>query len=65
MFLFGTVTVASYYFPIYFQAVKGAGPALSGVYLLPSIFSQLALVVSSGWLGTSHVSQLALLHARD
>lgn len=50
MFLFGTVTVASYYFPIYFQAVKGAGPALSGVYLLPSIFSQLALVVSSGWL---------------
>ncbi|KAF7516627.1 hypothetical protein G7054_g14076 [Neopestalotiopsis clavispora] len=52
MFLFGTVTVASYYFPIYFQAVKGAGPALSGVYLLPSIFSQLALVVSSGWLVT-------------
>jgi hypothetical protein len=51
MFLFGTVTVASYYFPIYFQAVKGAGPAMSGVYILPSIFSQLALVIISGWLG--------------
>ncbi|KAI1844483.1 hypothetical protein JX265_010022 [Neoarthrinium moseri] len=52
MFLLGTVFVASYYFPIYFQAVKGVGPTLSGVYLLPSIFSQLLFVVASGWLIT-------------
>ncbi|KAH8682671.1 efflux pump protein [Xylariales sp. PMI_506] len=49
MFLAGTVFVASYYFPIYFQAVKGVGPTLSGVYLLPSIASQLVVVIISGW----------------
>lgn len=47
----GTVMCTSYYLPIYFQAVKGVTPTLSGVYLLPSILSQLMLAVISGALG--------------
>lgn len=50
MFLLGTVFVASYYFPIYFQAVKGDGPTMSGVDLLPSILSQLVITILSGWM---------------
>ncbi|KAK9772113.1 hypothetical protein SCAR479_11276 [Seiridium cardinale] len=52
MFLLGTVFTASYYFPMYFQAVKGAGPTMSGVDLLPSILSQLCTTVLSGYLTT-------------
>ncbi|KAK8041168.1 hypothetical protein PG994_014175 [Apiospora phragmitis] len=43
-----TTTVGSFYLPIYFQGVKGVGPTLSGVYMLPSILSQLLLVVVCG-----------------
>lgn len=57
MFLLGTVFTASYYFPIYFQAVKGDGPTMSGVDLLPSIFSQLLLTVLSGWLSKSYFAR--------
>ena len=39
---------ASYFLSVYFQAVKGASPLLSGVYLLPSILSQLILAVVAG-----------------
>ncbi|KAK9310997.1 MFS multidrug transporter [Lipomyces starkeyi] len=39
---------ASYYLPIYFQAVRGVSPMTSGVYLLPSILSQMAFAVGSG-----------------
>ncbi|KAJ0384262.1 hypothetical protein COL922a_008775 [Colletotrichum nupharicola] len=42
------------YVPIYFQAVKGVGPWLSGVYMLPSILTQLLSLVISGalaWIG--------------
>lgn len=36
-FVHGFVFIASsYYLPLYFQAVRGASPLLSGVYLLPS-----------------------------
>lgn len=42
---------ASYFLPVYFQAVKGVSPLLSGVYLLPSILSQLVLAVLSGIIG--------------
>jgi hypothetical protein len=42
---------ASYYLPIYFQAVKGVSPLMSGVYLLPSILSQLLAAVVSGVMG--------------
>ncbi|KAK8067169.1 MFS multidrug transporter [Apiospora hydei] len=48
LFLMVTTTVGSFYLPIYFQGVKGVGPTLSGLYMLPSILSQLLLVVVSG-----------------
>ncbi|KAI8942352.1 hypothetical protein NX059_000428 [Plenodomus lindquistii] len=40
--------VASNWMPTYFQAVRGDGPTMSGVHLLPSILSQLSLVIVSG-----------------
>lgn len=51
--LSGAMLVVSYYLAIYFQAVKGVSPMLSGVYLLPSILSQMVLAVVSGILGMS------------
>ncbi|KAK8004428.1 carbohydrate esterase family 4 protein [Apiospora arundinis] len=48
VFVMASTTIASFYLPIYFQGVKGDGPTLSGVYMLPSILSQLLLVVISG-----------------
>ncbi|KAM0282910.1 hypothetical protein ACHAQH_002720 [Verticillium albo-atrum] len=48
----GSVYLASYYTPIYFQSVRGVGPFDSGLYLLPVILSQLILAVSSGFIGT-------------
>ncbi|SPQ23139.1 155f0597-f3a3-42ef-9315-100e4f8f9811 [Thermothielavioides terrestris] len=47
-FLMSTLFGASYFLPIYFQAVKGVNAALSGVYLLPTIISQLISTVLSG-----------------
>ena len=40
--------MTSYYLPIYFQGVRGKSPAISGVYLLPGILSQLVGAVLSG-----------------
>jgi len=50
-FLMSLLYCATYYLPIYFQAVKGVSPMLSGIYLLPSILSQLIAAVISGVLG--------------
>lgn len=50
-FLGGMTACASYYLPLYFQAVKGVSPMMSGVYLLPNVISQLILVISIGPLG--------------
>ncbi|KAF5550554.1 major facilitator superfamily transporter [Fusarium phyllophilum] len=47
-FLFSTVMVASYYFPVYFQSAKNASPFTSGVNLLPSILSVIFAAVASG-----------------
>ncbi|RFU29963.1 hypothetical protein B7463_g6351, partial [Scytalidium lignicola] len=47
-FYFASMMTFSYYLPIYFQAVKGAQPTLSGVYMLPGIISQMAFAVISG-----------------
>jgi hypothetical protein len=47
-FLMSQLFTTSYYLPIYFQGVKGVSPTLSGVYLLPSILSQLFLAIGSG-----------------
>ncbi|KAK7420979.1 hypothetical protein QQZ08_010152 [Neonectria magnoliae] len=48
LFLFTSVFIASYYFPIYFQSVKGATPFDSGVNMLPSILSQLVAAILIG-----------------
>lgn len=48
--IFAMVLVSSYYLPVYFQAVKNESPMMSGVYLLPSILSQLIVAVVSGLL---------------
>lgn len=50
------------YVPIYFQAVRGVGPSLSGVYTLPSILTQLLSLVTTGALGKSTPSIPRLLH---
>jgi hypothetical protein len=42
---------ASYYLPVYFQAINDVSPMMSGIYLLPLILSQLLLAVVSGALG--------------
>ena len=53
MFFFGgALLISSYYLAIYFQAVRGVTPLLSGVYLLPSILSQMVMAVLSGFLGS-------------
>jgi hypothetical protein len=52
-FFFGMMALVAYYLPLYFQAVKGASPMMSGVYLLPSIITQLIAAVGSGTAGES------------
>jgi hypothetical protein len=47
-FFFGCMLTFSYYVPIYFQAVKGVSPALSGVYLLPGILTQIMFAIVGG-----------------
>ncbi|MCJ1386881.1 hypothetical protein MMC17_010009 [Xylographa soralifera] len=49
-FFMAQLFCASYYLPIYFQAVKGASPAISGVYLLPGILGQLFSSIVTGML---------------
>ncbi|KAL3472453.1 major facilitator superfamily-domain-containing protein [Aspergillus californicus] len=46
--LVASILVASQYLPIYFQGVRGYGPAMSGVNALPGILSQLLTVILSG-----------------
>jgi MFS family permease len=49
MFLFfGSQMVGNYYLPIYFQTVRNASPAMSGVYILPSIFGTMITAISTG-----------------
>lgn len=52
-FFFGALLTFTYYLPIYFQAVKGKSPALSGVYVLPGILTQIMMATVSGILGNS------------
>lgn len=52
-FLMATLFGASYFLPIYFQAVKGVNAIMSGVYLLATVLPQLLSVVLSGFLGKS------------
>ena len=56
IFFFGSLMCYSYYMPIYFQVVKNATPTMSGVYMLPSILSQIIFATVSGVLGKSDQS---------
>lgn len=47
-FFFGAMLTVTYYLAIYFQAIKGASPLMSGVYMLPSILSQMMFAIISG-----------------
>lgn len=55
MSLFGMTVSESYYLPIYFQAIKNDSPMMSGVYMLPSILSQLVFAILSGVLSESYL----------
>ncbi|KAG7286456.1 hypothetical protein NEMBOFW57_008767 [Staphylotrichum longicolle] len=52
-FFLTNVFCASFFLPIYFQAVRGASPMMSGVYVLASILSQLLAVPPTGKLETA------------
>lgn len=61
IFLFmGSVTITSYYMPIYFQAIRNATPTMSGVYILPAILSQIVFATVSGVSGMSPNSMRCL-----
>lgn len=67
-FQMAILIVTTYYLAIWFQVVKGATPTLSGVYLLPSTFSQMLFAVLSGILGGSLLSlliEVATAHCYD
>jgi hypothetical protein len=49
-FFFGSFLIFSYYMPVYFQAVKDVSPAMSGVYILPSILSSIFTLILVGFL---------------
>lgn len=51
MFLTTTVFLSSYFLPIFFQAVQGRTPFISGLQMLPSIVPQLIFAVLGGFLG--------------
>ncbi|KAH8705863.1 putative MFS multidrug transporter [Talaromyces proteolyticus] len=48
LFFWGALQLNTYYLPIYFQAIKGASPMMSGVYMLPIVISQLIGAALSG-----------------
>jgi hypothetical protein len=50
-FFISYVYTMVYYFPIYFQAVKGASPIASGVDFLPQILMQMVTTIVAGGLG--------------
>jgi MFS family permease len=47
-FFFGSQMIGNYYLPIYFQTVRDASPAMSGVYILPSILGTMLMAGVSG-----------------
>ncbi|KAF3064532.1 putative HC-toxin efflux carrier TOXA [Daldinia childiae] len=46
--LMTSIFVGAQFFPIYFQSVKGVGPTMSGVDMLPSILSSVVFILVSG-----------------
>lgn len=47
----GVAFTATYYLPIYFQAVRNASPTMSGVDLLPLIIASMIFTIATGALG--------------
>lgn len=47
-FLMSTNIIGGTFFPMYLQSVRGLSPVTSGLYLLPSVGSQIFFVVLSG-----------------
>lgn len=52
----GCTFTTAYYFPIYFQAVKGESPLQSGVGLLPQIVTNMIVTIFTGALGRLYSS---------
>jgi hypothetical protein len=52
IFQLGGLYVLTYYTPVWFQVVKGATPLHSGLYILPTVVSQIISAGISGKLGT-------------
>jgi hypothetical protein len=48
-FLFANLMTSTYYLAIYFQAVKGKTPTMSGVDILPNILSSMFMAVLVVW----------------
>jgi hypothetical protein len=54
IFQLGGLYVLTYYTPVWFQVVKGASPLLSGIYILPTVISQIISAGVTGKLGIHH-----------
>jgi hypothetical protein len=52
LFFAGSVFITGYYLPIYFQAVLGATPMMSGIDILPNILTQMLMTMVAGRLRT-------------
>jgi len=51
VFQLGGLSVLSYYTPVWFQVVKGVTPLHSGLFILPTVISQIICAGVSGMLG--------------
>jgi hypothetical protein len=60
LFLMGTMMISLYYLPIWFQAVVGTSPTISGVYLIPLVVSQILNSIIGGALSACLVAWLQL-----
>jgi hypothetical protein len=61
----GALLSATYYLPIYFQAVRNASPTMSGVDLLPSIITTALLGVLTGALSKSWSQVYAFFYGNN
>jgi hypothetical protein len=52
-FVMISIVLASFFLPVYFQSVKDATPFQSGLYLLPSMISQILVAIVTGILSMS------------
>jgi MFS family permease len=49
-FAMGAMMITIYYMPVWFQAVRGKSPTISGAFLLPMVGSQILTAVGGGFL---------------